>query len=284
VSGLVWQLRDGAARRRPDDLAVEEPLEIRCSTPAPPQGQGEAGDLVETLTVTMRTPGHDFELVAGWLNSEGVVDSPAELRGIRYCTDPELDGEQRYNAVTADLPAAARERLRPRRAMTASSCGICGSASIEAIRSFGHPPLGDGPVIGWPLLAKLPDLLRDAQRQFSATGGIHGAALVDGSGRVLVVREDIGRHNAVDKVVGWALLENRLPLHDTVLVVSGRSSFEIVQKALRAGIGFVAGVSAASNLAVRLAGEAGMTLVGWVRDDRATVYTCPERVDLSLPR
>ena len=278
-SGLVWQVADGAARRRPDELAVEEPLEIRASVPF----EGGEG-VVETLTVTMRSPGNDFELVAGWLNSEGVVDSAAEIRAISYCADPALDGEQRYNVVTAELTSRAVDRLRPRRTMTASSCGICGTASIDAVCEGVHPALGDGPVFDWAVLAMVPELLRESQRQFSATGGIHGAALVNSTGAVSVVREDIGRHNAVDKVVGWALLNDRFPPRDAALIVSGRSSFEIVQKALRAGIGLVAGVSAASSLAVQLADDSGLTLVGWLRGDRATIYTHPGRVTFGSPR
>ena len=280
ASQLVWQVREGVATRRPDRLAVEEPLEIRASVTL----AGAEQPKVETLTVTMRTPGHDFELVAGWLNSEGVVVAPDDLRGIRYCTDPGVDGEQRYNVVTADLARSAFERIVPRRAMTTSACGVCGSASIEALCGGGHPRLEDGPVVSWQLVASLPARLRQAQRQFASTGGIHGAALVASSGEVLVVREDIGRHNAVDKAVGWAMLGGRLPLSGAILVVSGRSSFEIVQKALRAGIGIVAGVSAASSLAVRLSEEAGLTLVGWLRDSRCTIYAHPERVELSPAR
>jgi len=276
---LVWQVRDGVPQRRPDELAVEEPLEIRASVALP----GSAGTHLETLSVTMRTPGNDFELVAGWLNAEGVLASPSELRGIRYCTDAELDDEQRFNVVTADLAASVLDRLRPRRTTSTSSCGVCGSASIDALCGAGHPPLQDGPTVAWHHVAELPDQLRAAQRQFSSTGGIHGAALVSADGEVLVVREDIGRHNAVDKVIGWALLAGRLPLSTALLVVSGRSSFEIVQKALRAGIPIVAGVSAASSLAVRLAEQAGLTLVGWVRDGRGTIYTRPDRVELSPP-
>lgn len=277
ASQLVWQVHDGVGTRRPDRLAVEEPLELRASVTLTGAKQPKA----ETLTVTMRTPGHDFELAAGWLNSEGVVVAPDDLRGIRYCTDPELDGEQRFNVVTVDLSSSAFERVLPRRAMTTSACGVCGSVSIEALRGAGHPRLEDGPVVSWQVVTSLPARLRQAQRQFASTGGIHGAALVASSGEVLVVREDIGRHNAVDKVVGWAMLGGRFPLSDAILVVSGRSSFEIVQKALRAGIGIVAGVSAASSLAVRLSEEAGLTLVGWLRDSRCTIYAHPERVELS---
>jgi FdhD protein len=250
-SRLVWEPRDGALVRRPDTLAVEEPLELRLATEAAPR----------TLSVTMRTPGHDFELSAGWLLSEGVIDGPEAVRAIRYCTDPDVDGEQRYNVVTAELKVAP-VRLNERLMLTSSSCGICGSASIDAIRT----------------LVSLPDTLSAAQKGFSSTGGLHAAGLVGFDGALLAAREDIGRHNAVDKVIGWALLEWRFPLSGTILVVSGRTSFEIVQKAFRAGICFVAGISAASSLAARLAEEEGMTLVGFLRGERCTVYAHPGRI------
>ncbi|HEV8063805.1 MAG TPA: formate dehydrogenase accessory sulfurtransferase FdhD, partial [Acidimicrobiales bacterium] len=227
------------------------------------------------------TPGHDFELAAGWLLAEGVIDGPPDLHGVRYCTDPDLDGEQRYNVVTADLKAARRvvERLM----MTSSSCGVCGSQSISELAALGHPPLeadGGHRSLAWSTLVRLPDLLAEGQRQFRSTGGLHAAGLVSFEGELLAVREDIGRHNAVDKVIGWAVLGRRFPLPGVALVVSGRTSFEIVQKAVRAGISFVAGISAASSLAARMADESGMTLVGFLRADRCTVYAHPERITI----
>jgi FdhD protein len=266
-SRFVWEPRDGALVRRPDHLAVEEPLELRLTTESAPR----------TLSVTMRTPGHDFELVAGWLLSEGVIDEPAAIGAIRYCTDPDVDGEQRYNIVTADLKLAPI-RLNERLMLTSSSCGICGSASIDAIKALGHPALDTSGTVTWETLFSLPDALSSAQRGFRSTGGLHAAGLVTLEGELLAAREDIGRHNAVDKVVGWALLESRFPLSGAILVVSGRTSFEIVQKALRAGISFVAGISAASSLAARLAEEEQMTLVGFLRGERCTVYAHPERI------
>jgi FdhD protein len=267
ASQLVWERSADGLSRRPDHLAVEEPLEIRVS---------EKG-ASRTLTVTMRTPGHDFELVAGWLLAEGAVDSAEDIRAIRYCTDPELDGEQRFNVVTADL-AGDVPPVAARRVLSSSSCGVCGTATIDALKRAGHPALLDGQRLDWAVLAGLPAQLRSAQEAFESTGGLHGAALVSFDGEQLVVREDIGRHNAVDKVIGWALLEGHFPLSDTVLVVSGRTSFEIVQKALRAGIPMIAAISAASSLAQRMAEEAGLTLVGFLRGDRCTVYAHPERI------
>jgi len=269
ASRLVWEQDGGTLVRRPDQLAVEEPLELRLGTQPEPR----------TLSVTMRTPGHDFELAAGWLLAEGVIDGPEALRSIRYCTDPDVDGDQRFNIITVDLHsegARVVERLR----LTSASCGICGSASIEAIRLLGHVPIAGDLSMRWQTLVGLPATLSTAQEGFRSTGGLHAAGLFSLDGELLAAREDIGRHNAVDKVIGWALLEGRFPLTAAVLLVSGRTSFEIVQKALRAGIGFVAAISAASSLAATLAEEEGMTLVGFLRDERCTVYAHPERVDV----
>lgn len=266
-SFTVGELADGELRHRRDELAIEEPLEIRAD-----DGSGPT-----TIGITMRTPGHDFELVAGLLLAEAVVAGREGLRRIAYCVDRSLSVEQRYNVVTAQVTDALRPGLA-RQLVTSSACGVCGAASIEAVSITGHPPLGPGPRVEVTRLAGLPELLAAHQRGFAATGGLHGAALVGADGVVRVAREDVGRHNAVDKVVGWAVLRGETPLGDTVLVVSGRVSFEIVQKALRAGIGFVAAVSAATSLATRLARENGLTLVGFVRDGRATVYAGAERI------
>ncbi len=273
----VHERHGGALRARSDRLAVEEPLEIRiASRPAPGMASPRS-----TLSVTMRTPGHDFELVAGFLLSEGVVSGAGDLRTIAYCLDRDVEPDQRYNVVTAELDGEPRRAVPERNVVTSSACGVCGSASIESVTRRDHPRLGDGPSVGPALLARMPDLLASGQRGFAQTGGLHGAALVSASGDVLALREDVGRHNAVDKVVGWALLEGRLPLEDVALVVSGRISFEIVQKALQAGIAFVAAVSAATSLAARLAAETGMTLVGFVRGERCTVYAGRGRIAAS---
>ena len=277
ASWTVYERRGGGLAGRSDELAVEEPLEVRlsCADVAAPGGRS-----VSTLSVTMRTPGHDVELVAGMLLGEGLVGSRSEIQRIVYCVDQTMDAEQRFNVVTAELVGPARRTVLERRVVTSSACGVCGSASVDAARLADHLPLGTGPAVGVDLLARLPDLLVAGQRGFAATGGLHGAALVASDGEVLVVREDVGRHNAVDKVVGWALLDGRVPLVDVVLVVSGRVSFEIVQKALQAGVAFVAAVSAATSLAARLADEAGMTLVGFVRGESVTVYAGRRRIVL----
>jgi FdhD protein len=285
---LVWRPRDGRLARRPDHLAVEEPLEIRLGSGA------QAAPRV--LTVTMRTPGHDFELATGWLLAEGLISDPDDLRAVRYCTDPSIDGEQRYNVVSVDLAPGALERhlasggAVSRLNATSSSCGVCGTASIEAIasRMAGGPRPGPGAprtafafreVVAWP------GALREVQAGFSETGGLHAAGLFSGEGGLLVAREDIGRHNAVDKVIGWAVQQAAggtlgFPLTGLGLVVSGRTSFEIVQKAVAAGIPLIVGVSAASSLAARLADEQGLTVVGFARNGSGTVYTHPDRLEL----
>ena len=257
--------------RRQDSVATEEPLEMRIS----------AGVLTSTVAVTMRTPGNDFELVAGFLHSEGVVPWGQAPTTVAYCTDPEIDGDQRYNIVTATLPGPALPvvpGLDRHFAMT-SACGVCGKASLDALRLRGVDPL---PVDGLRLeprqLYALPDALRAAQSVFTATGGLHAAGLFRPDGSVVCVREDVGRHNAVDKVIGWALLGGRMPLSDHLLMVSGRSSFEIVQKAIVAGIPVVCAVSAPSSLAIDLAQEFGVTLVGFLRGERLNVYAGGARV------
>ncbi|HET9091104.1 MAG TPA: formate dehydrogenase accessory sulfurtransferase FdhD [Acidimicrobiales bacterium] len=285
-SRLVWEQKDGRLARHPDELAVEEPLEVRVG------GLDAASARPEVLTVTMRTPGNDFELALGWLLSEGVLAGPADLRAVRYCSDPELDAEQRYNVVTVDLERAAAARLAAaggvpsRLTTTSSSCGVCGSSSIAALAERLRGPVDSATVFGFADVVRWPSLLTEGQAGFAATGGLHAAGLVNPEGELLVAREDIGRHNAVDKVLGWAILQAvsgdlALPLEEVGLVVSGRTSFEIVQKALAAGIPVVAGVSAASSLAVRLADERGITLLGFVRDGRGIVYSHPERLELA---
>lgn len=253
---------------RDDQVAIEEPLEIRLAGPDQPT----------TLSITMRTPGHDFELVAGLLLSEGVINSREQIYDIAYCLDSDPDAPQRFNVVTVQLAGEPGRASIERLVMTSSACGICGAASIEAVHLAGHPELGDGPLISADALSRFPDLLRSGQRAFASTGGVHGIALISVEGEVLCLREDVGRHNAVDKVIGWAMLEGLLPLRETVMMVSGRVSFEIVQKALRAGIPIVAAVSAATSLAIELANDTNMTLVGFLRGDRCTIYSGRRRI------
>ncbi|MFF0244484.1 formate dehydrogenase accessory sulfurtransferase FdhD [Streptosporangium sandarakinum] len=282
-------------RERRDDLATEEPLEIRLSasrhvgsaTPRPRTADGSAStsadvprDAHRTVAITMRTPGHDFELAAGFLYGEGVI-TPGDLSSIAYCTDEDLPREARYNTVTVRLRQGRLPELPAldRHFMTSSACGVCGSAGLEVLRDRCAPlPADTGLQVAPKVLYGLPDRLRAAQSVFGKTGGLHAAGLFTAAGDLVAVREDVGRHNAVDKLVGWALMTERLPLRDSVLLVSGRSSYEIAQKALSAGIPVVCSVSAPSSLAVDLAREFGMTLVGFLRDERFNVYSAPERI------
>lgn len=266
---MTWEA--GARRLRTDDLAVEEPLEIRVG----------AGPAAATVGVTMRTPGADFELAAGFLTGEGVLTGCEDVERISYCADPAVNADQRYNIVTVGLARDELPDLRmlERHFLTSSACGVCGKANLDALEVRGCEPLPPGPSVDPAVLTALPDRLRAAQRLFAATGGLHAAGLFTVDGALVCAREDVGRHNAVDKVVGSAVLEGRLPLDQHVLMVSGRSSYEILQKALVAGIPIVCAVSAPSSLAVDLARRFGMTLVGFLRGERFNVYSGEERVD-----
>ncbi|MGA3131500.1 MAG: formate dehydrogenase accessory sulfurtransferase FdhD [Terracidiphilus sp.] len=257
----VTEWSNGSVHLLEDSLAAEEPLEIRLDS--------------VSLTVTMRTPGNDLELAAGFLLTEGIIESRDQLAGIRAATP---DSTAKSNVIEVQLKDCGFEpKDLQRNFFAASSCGICGKASIEAIRHRGLHAPDRGFRITPEVLCKLPETLRTQQAVFDRTGGLHAAALFDAEGNLIALREDIGRHNAVDKLVGWALLEGRLPLSHHVLVVSGRGGFEIVQKALAAGIPLVASVSAPSSLAVKLARELGLTLVGFVRGQRFVVYSGGDR-------
>jgi FdhD protein len=257
----------GAVVRRPDTVAVEEPLEIRVGG--------------ESLTTTMRTPGDDFDLTLGHLVTEGLLRDGSEVRGLMHCTDTDADGSPTFNVVDVTLApgAALHGRPRARAESMTSACGICGTATIDAIRTAARYAVAeDATPLAADVLASLPQRLRARQPTFDRTGGVHAAALFTPGGGLLAVREDVGRHNAVDKVVGWAVREDRLPLSGTVLVVSARASFEIVQKAVMAGIPAVVAVSAPSSLAVGLATETGLTLVAFARAPRLVVYAGEHRL------
>jgi FdhD protein len=265
----ILRIKLGESPRRQEDLlAVEEPLEIRVGG-AP-------------LTITMRTPGHDFELAAGFLVSEGVVASGDQLGAIRFCAGAGVDGENSYNVLDVTLAPGvpAPDPSLERNFYMTSSCGLCGKASIDAVRTrSAHPVAADDMRVGAELLATFPEALRAGQDVFDKTGGLHAAGLFDAAtGQLLVLREDVGRHNAVDKVVGWAVTERRLPLRGTVLMVSGRASFELTQKASMAGIPVLAAVSAPSSLAIDLADEVGLTVVGFLRGQSMVVYSGAERI------
>ena len=265
----VVRVQDGVRRERPDRLAVEEPLELRIG------GRPHA--------LTMRTPGHDIELAHGWLHAEGVVAEASDVLRAQYCAGSVLDDESGVGVNTYNvLDLVLAPGIVPpviRQTFTSSACGVCGADSIEALAKQGRWRIADDPTrVGADLVLQLPDRLRRLQRTFEHTGGVHAAGLFTADGEPLVVREDVGRHNAVDKVVGWAILAGRLPLRGTILQVSGRLSFELVQKAYLAGIPILSAVSAPSSLAVATADSLGLTLAGFVRDTSLNVYAHPHRI------
>jgi FdhD protein len=266
ASARVTTVAGGVRSERSDTLAAEEPMEIRAGGP---------GQEARSVAVTMRTPGGDFELAAGFLFTEGLI-RPGDIRRVAYCDDVE-DDEQRFNVVTVTLIRPFDADAVHRNFYATSSCGVCGKAALEDVE-VRCAPVADGPTISANLLAGLPDRLRTAQRVFDRTGGLHAAGLFRPDGRSVSVREDVGRHNAVDKVIGERLLAGDLPLSEYVLQVSGRLSFEIVQKAAVAGIPVVSAVSAPSSLAVEAGERFGQTIVGFVRDGRLNIYTHPERI------
>jgi FdhD protein len=279
------RLAAGAATARPETLAVEEPLEIRLNG--------------SPLTITMRTPGSDVELAQGFLLTEGVIGRREDLLTVRYCQSDDVrtpspggeaamggepDRRARLNTYNVLDVTLARGVLPPqvdlrRNFYTTSSCGICGKASLDAVTTTSRYCPGDDPtVVTAETLVALPGRLRAAQKVFAATGGLHAAALFSTDGTLLVAKEDIGRHNAVDKAIGWALEHGRIPLTGMVLIVSGRASFELTQKAVMAGVPIMAAVSAPSSLAVDLAAQSGLTLVGFLRGDSMNIYSRPDRV------
>jgi FdhD protein len=269
TAAMVWTVDGPSARTRNDFIATEEPLEIRLVARAERQ----------TVAVTMRTPGADFELAAGFLYGEGVLGDARAIRRITYCVDPDVDVDQRYNIVNVELREARLPDLQTleRHFFTSSACGVCGKASLEALRLRGCEGPSAGPPLSPALIRGLPDKLREAQSVFQSTGGLHAAALFNAAGELIALREDVGRHNAMDKLIGWALLHERLPLDDHIVLVSGRSSYEILQKGLAAGVPVVCAVSAPSSLAVAIAEDFGMTLIGFLRGERFNVYAGRDR-------
>jgi FdhD protein len=268
ATSRIRAVREGAAVERPDRVAVEEPMEVRVEGPGQPP---------VSVAVTMRTPGHDFELAVGFLYTEGVVTSARDVVSVAYCDLP--PDEQHYNVVTVRLRRPFDPAPLARHFYASSSCGVCGKASLDRVR-VRCQAVAPGPVVPASVVTALPHALREAQRLFEQTGGLHAAGLFDPAGRLLLLREDVGRHNAVDKLVGRAVLDGQVPLSERILMVSGRVGFEIVQKAAVAGIPVVCAVSAPSSLAVDAARELGMTVVGFVRGSGFNVYTHPERIAL----
>ena len=262
----IRRITGQAATERAETLVVEEPLEIRVNG--------------SPLSVTMRTPGSDVELAQGFLLTEGVITERGDVATVRYCGAAQQDGTNSYNVLDVTLrPGASVPAGAVRNFYSTSSCGVCGKASLDAVRLASRHSPGDDPcAVRADTLAQMPPRLRSAQKVFATTGGLHGAALFDLDGRLLAVREDVGRHNAVDKVIGWALESGRVPVAASVLLVSGRASFELTQKAVMAGIPILAAVSAPSSLAVDLAAESGLTLVAFLRGESMNVYSRADRV------
>jgi FdhD protein len=263
----------GRATVRRDLLATEEPLEIRI------RDLGES----RPVAVTMRTPGQDFELAAGFLFAEGIVSGRDDIAQLSFCVgDDACAGEQQYNAITVDLRphVALDSAVFARNFGVTSACGVCGKASLDQIERRGIAPLDSTAAVPHEVIYGLPDTLRSAQSLFAKTGGLHAAGLFDLDGNLIALREDVGRHNAVDKLIGWALLEGKLPLDERLVLVSGRSSFEIAQKVVAAGVPVLCAVSAPSSLAVDLAARFGLTLVGFLRGDRFNIYHGAHRITL----
>lgn len=263
----TWRVEDGRTTERPDELAVEEPLEIRLAF------DQDGRRMRRGISVTMRTPGHDGELAIGFLFTEGILASADQVA--------DIEEWGRGNVVRVGLaPGVSVDLARlERHFYAASSCGVCGKAALEAVRvNSVVAPIAGRPIVGAEVIRRLPETLRAAQGAFDRTGGLHAAALFAPEGRLIAVREDVGRHNALDKLIGASLLAGQVPLHDAILLVSGRASFELVQKAAIAGIPLLAAVGAPSSLAVELAREHGMSLIGFVRADRFNIYAGPDRV------
>lgn len=267
----LWRVEGEQVEERADRLATEEPLEIRLRW----------GDERRTVAVTMRTPGADFELAAGFLFTEGVIEGPERIRRMSHVFGPEEPfSPHGSNVVEVELEDGPEPPLQSldRHFFATSACGVCGKAGLEALRVRVSAGVPAGPSIPVEVVRALPARLRESQGLFASTGGLHAAGLFDASGALLAVREDVGRHNALDKLIGWALREGLVPLRDRVVLVSGRSSYEILQKCLVAGVPFVCAVSAPSSLAVELAERYGLTLIGFLRDDRFNVYSGLERL------
>lgn len=264
----VWVIENNQTRSHLDYVATEEPLEIRLVNPK------------KTVAITMRTPGADFDLAAGFLYSEGVISQREDIEKISYCIDSNLDKEQQYNIINVSL----REGLLPdlpsleRHFFTTSACGVCGKASIESLKIKGCSTIPINQLVTTEIIYNLPDKLRSAQGIFTATGGLHAAALFNFQGQLIKLREDVGRHNALDKLIGSTFLADELPLNQQIVMVSGRSSFEILQKCIVAGVPIVCAVSAPSSLAVSLAREFGITLIGFLRGKKFNVYSGIERI------
>lgn len=265
----IWVAEAGKLRHKNDYLATEEPLEIQLN----------AGGEQRTAAITMRTPGNDYELAAGFLYNEDVIQTKRDIIQMTYCVGDDRD-QQEYNLLDVRLNRLRLPELDQleRHFVINSACGVCGKTMVDELRSRQLPPMPAGPEVPFDVLTTLPETLRQSQSLFDTTGGLHAAGLFQADGTLMALREDVGRHNALDKVVGWALLNRKLPLEDAIIMVSGRASYELLQKCVVAGVSVLCAVSAPSSLAVEVAEQFGVTLIGFLRDGRFNIYTRPERV------
>ena len=271
----IWVVENHHIHPRQDYLTTEEPLEIRLI----------AGGERRTIAITMRTPGNDFELAAGFLYSEGIITHKQDIRRITHCIDPGTDPSNRYNIVNVELTSEIFPEITSleRHFYTTSACGVCGKTSLESLHLRGCSAIEKTQTISSETICNLPEKLRNAQKVFSTTGGLHAAAVFNLDGELISLREDVGRHNALDKLIGTALLNDYLPFNNHIILVSGRSSFEILQKCLIAGVPIVCAVSAPSSLAVQLAEEFGITLIGFLRGQKFNIYSGFERITGKKP-
>lgn len=270
----IWTIDNGQVRRHSDQIATEEPLEIQL----------RAGDEQRTVAITMRTPGHDYELAAGFLYNEGVIRDKADITHMIYCVDGQQE-LQEYNLLRVNLAHSTLPDLPQldRHFFTNSACGVCGKTMLDDLQQRVLPPLTTDLHVTPQLLATLPATLRQSQKLFDSTGGLHAAALFSATGELLTVREDVGRHNALDKLIGWGVLNKALPFADNIIMVSGRASYELLQKCRVAGAAIFCAVSAPSSLAVELAEDFGITLIGFLRGARFNVYSGFERIAIPQP-
>lgn len=270
----IWTVDNGQVRRTRDDVITEEPLEIQL----------RAGEDQRTVAITMRTPGNDYELAAGFLYNEGVITGKDDIIHMIYCVDGQ-QGLQEYNVLRVNLTTTYLPDLHQldRHFFTNSACGVCGKTMLDDLQKRHLPPLAADLQVTPEILATLPDTLRQAQKLFDSTGGLHAAALFTATGGLLTLREDVGRHNALDKLIGWGVLNKELPFHDKIILVSGRASYELLQKCRVAGTSIFCAVSAPSSLAIDLAEGFGITLIGFLRGARFNIYTGFERIRLAVP-
>ena len=268
----IWTVNEQGFRRRSDVVAVEEPLEIQL----------RVGDRRHTVAITMRTPGNDYELAAGFLHSEGVVIDKVDISRMIYCVDGEHE-RQEYNELAVYLRRETMPDLPQldRHFFTNSACGVCGRTMLDDLETRSLPPLSTETLVPPKTLAQIPDTLLREQRLFARTGGLHAAGLFDIDGKLVALREDVGRHNALDKLIGWGLLQRRLPFEDQIVVASGRASYELLHKCRIAGASIFCAVSAPSSLAIELAERFGITLVAFLRDATFNIYTHPQRIALT---